>query len=101
MKTRTNKAANFFAVNTLIIKAVMAIGSGVALAALGAFGYQIGQANTPTARLGLVICYLLLPGIAHIAAGLFAFRLPLTRARHAIIQKRLEQRAARMARTSD
>jgi Na+/melibiose symporter-like transporter len=93
-KSRTNKAGNLFALNTLLVKASMAIGAGGAFILLDAFHYKAGKTNTGTAELGMLICYMAIPAVFHILAGALAWRFPLDETRQAIVRKRLERRAA-------
>jgi Na+/melibiose symporter-like transporter len=93
-KSRTNKAGNLFALNTLLVKASMAIGAGGAFILLDAFHYQAGKTNSGTAELGMLICYLAIPAAFHILAGLLAWQFPLNEKRQAIVRKRLEHHAA-------
>lgn len=92
-KSRTNKAGNLFALNTLLVKATMAIGAGGAFVLLDAFHYRAGQSNVGLPELGLIICYMVIPGVFHILAGLVLWNFPLDARRQAIIRKRLEQNA--------
>jgi Na+/melibiose symporter-like transporter len=92
--SRVNKAGNLFAVNTLLQKVTMAIGAGGSFVLLSAFHYQAGKANTAAADTGLILAYLLAPGILHLLAGALAWIFPLDARRHAIVRRRLEARAA-------
>jgi Na+/melibiose symporter-like transporter len=92
-KSRTNKAGNLFAINTLLVKATMAIGAGGAFVLLDAFHYKAGKTNTGTAEVGMLICYLVIPAVFHVLAGALAWKFPLGEARQAIVRKRLERNA--------
>ncbi|MFT3723370.1 MAG: MFS transporter [Hyphomonadaceae bacterium] len=98
LKTGSSKAGNLFAVQMLLIKITMALGGALAFFILDISGFRIGQPATPSSDLGILTCYLFLPLTLHAAMAVLCWRFPITRARHAIIQKRLEQRAARNAR---
>jgi Na+/melibiose symporter-like transporter len=98
LKTGSSKAGNLFAVQMLLIKITMAIGGALAFFILDISGFRIGQPSTPLGDLGILTCYLFLPLTLHTLMAIMCWRFPITRARHAIIQKRLEQRAARNAR---
>jgi len=93
-KSRTNKAGNLFALNTLLVKASMAIGVGGAFALLDAFHYKAGKTNTGTAELGLLICYIGVPAVLHILAAVLGWTFPLDEKRQTIVRKRLEALAA-------
>jgi Na+/melibiose symporter-like transporter len=92
-KSQTNKAGNLFALNTLLVKATMAVGAGGAFILLDAFHYKAGKPNTGAADLGLIICYMVLPGIFHVLAGLLGWNFPLDVRRQGIVRRRLERRA--------
>lgn len=96
-KSRTNKAGNLFALNTLLIKVTMAIGAGGAFILLDAFHYKVGKANTGVADIGLIIAYMVVPGVFHILAGWLGWNFPLDAKRHAIVRRRLEGRAPAQA----
>lgn len=92
-KSRTNKAGNLFALNTLLVKATMAIGAGGAFVLLDAFHYKAGRTNTGTAELGMLVCYLVIPAVFHILAGALSWNFPLDEKRQAIVRRRLENHA--------
>ena len=92
-KSRTNKAGNLYALNTLLIKATMAIGAGGAFMLLDGFHYKAGHSNTGLADVGLIICYMGLPGLFHTLTALLAWGFPLTARRQGIVRRRLEGRA--------
>ena len=98
LKTGSNKAANFFALNTLVIKVTMALGSGVAFGLLAATHYQVGAANTTLAQWGLIGGYLGIPTSMHLIAAWLAGHFQLTRQRHEIVRRRLERFEARKGR---
>lgn len=92
-KTRSNKAGNFFALNTLLVKATMAIGAGGAFVILDAFHYKVGHSNGALADLGLIICYLGVPGVLHLLAAVAGWNFPLDMRRQTLVRRRLERRA--------
>jgi Na+/melibiose symporter-like transporter len=96
-KSRTNKAGNLFALNTLLVKGSMAIGAGGALMLLGAFHYKAGKVNGGTAELGLIVCYMAIPGVFHVLAGLLAWAFPLDARRQSIVRRRLESQTEGVA----
>lgn len=96
-KSGTNKAGNFFALNSLLLKATMATGAGGAFVVLDAFHYKVGQTNTGLADLGLIACYLAIPGVLQGAAGVMGWFFPLDARRHATVRRRLEGRAPKTA----
>lgn len=92
-KSRTNKAGNFFALNSLLLKATMAVGAGGAFIVLDAFHYKVGATNTGRADMGLIVCYVVIPCVLHGLAGIMGWRFPLDARRHATVRRRLEGRA--------
>ncbi len=91
-KSRTNKAGNLFALSTLLINVVMAVGAGGAFIVLDAFHYRVGKPNVGMADVGLLICYMAVPGVFHVLAGLLGWRFPLDARRQGILRRRLEGR---------
>jgi Na+/melibiose symporter-like transporter len=94
MKTGSNKAANFFAFQNILIKIAMAVGGAIAFAVMDVMGYRIGQPNDATANLGLLIAYMVIPIGFHVLTAALAWNFPITAAKHKIIQRRLESRRA-------
>jgi len=92
MKSGSNKAANFFAFQNILIKIAMAIGGAAAFWIMDISGYRIGEANTPTANTGLLIAYMGVPIVFHALTAALAWNFPIDSRRQAIIQRRLESR---------
>ncbi len=97
-KSRTNKAGNLFAINTLLINVTMAVGAGGAFILLDAFHYRVGKPNTGAADLGLIIAYMVVPGVFHVLAGLLGWRFPLDARRQGIVRRRIQSRGRIAAR---
>lgn len=93
MRHRTNNVGNYFALYTLLVKATMALGAGLAFFTLDRFGYQVGGQNGAHANAGLLIAYLGFPAIMYFSAAYFAWTFPLNARRHGIVRRRLERRA--------
>lgn len=91
LKTRSNKAANFFAINTLVVKITMALGAGSAFAVIAAANYQVGKANDARAQAGLLAAYLGIVTVMHLISTALAWTFPLTRRRHEVVRRRLER----------
>jgi|SRR5579864_1585269 len=89
-KSRTNKAGNLFALNTLLVKATMAIGAGGAFILLDMFHYKVGTSNSGIGDTGLIICYMVLPGVFHLLAAMLAWNFPLNAKRQTVVRRRLE-----------
>ncbi len=94
MKSGVNKAGNVFALNTLLVKATMAIGAGLAFWMLDGFHYQVGQTNSATANLGLMIGYLGFPAVMYFISAAIGWNFPIDSVRHGIIRRRIERRTA-------
>jgi Na+/melibiose symporter-like transporter len=88
--SRTNKAGAIFALNTLLVKATMAIGAGGAFALLDRFHYHAGHPNTGSGEVGLVITYLVIPGVFHLLSAAAGWRFPLDARRQTILRRRLD-----------
>ncbi len=98
-QSRTNKAGNIFALNTLLLKATMAVGAGGAFMLLDAVHYHAGKTNTGVADLGLIVCYMGIPGMFHLLTGWLGWTFRLDARRHDIVRRRLEGRVAPAAAT--
>lgn len=94
MKCRANNAGNIFALNILLVKATMALGTGFAFWVLDAYGYKVGGQNGEAATLALLAVYLLFPTVTHVTAALLIWRFPLDSKKHSTIRRRIERRAA-------
>jgi len=92
LKTGKNKAASFAALNSLLIKISNAIGIAIALPTLGLFGYQMGVEADYMAWLGLMICYVGIPGVTYLIASWLIWFFPIDARRHSIIIRRIESR---------
>lgn len=93
LKHGANNAGNYFALNTLLVKATMALGAGLAFFTLDGFGYQVGEPNAAHANTGLFIAYLGIPALMYFLAAYFAWTFPLDARRHDIVRRRVERRA--------
>lgn len=97
LKTRNNLAARFFALNSLAIKIMQALGAGLAFSCLALSGFEIGKSNPPQAQWGLYLAYLGIPVSLLLAGAALAWFFPLSRRTHGTVQRRLERLAARTA----
>jgi len=95
LKTGSNNTGNLFAFKSLLEKANFGIGTGVAFPLLALFGYQIGGSNDGPANLGLLLLYVGIPGVTALLAAAILWSFPIDERRHAIIRRRIEQRAVR------
>lgn len=96
LKTGSNRAGQFTSAWMVFRKLAYALGPVIGLFIAGAAGYDpSAPSNDATAVMGLKAANGYIPALLLAAAAAFAFRFPLTEARHRIIRRRLDQRAAR------
>lgn len=100
LKTGTNSTGNLFAFKSLLEKANIGIGTGVAFPLLALFGYEVGGANEGLANFGLLLLYLGIPAVTALTAASILWNFPLDAHRHQVIRRRLEQRAQRLSAAS-
>jgi Na+/melibiose symporter-like transporter len=94
-KTGVNRAGNYYAFLSLVTKGAAALGGSLAFFLLGAFGYQVNAVNPASGRAGMLWTALILPSLLLAGSAGMLWRFPIDARRHAIIRKRIEQRAAR------
>ena len=97
LKTGRNNTGNYFAIQTLLQKANMGIGAGIAFPILALFGYQMGTANVGAAVFGLILVFIVIPAVTSVSAAIVLWNFPIDARRHGIIRRRLEQLASRSA----
>lgn len=95
LKSGSNNTGNYFAIQTLLQKATMGVGAGIAFPVLALFGYELGGENQGLADWGLYTTYIIIPAVTSVAAAAILWNFPIDARRHAIIRKRLEQLAIR------
>tara|TARA_R110001599_G_scaffold353465_1_gene593135 strand:- start:52391 stop:53809 length:1419 start_codon:yes stop_codon:yes gene_type:complete len=95
LKTGSNNTGNYFAIQTLLQKATMGVGAGLAFPILALFGYELGGDNPDSANLGLILVYIVVPALTSVLAAMMLWNFPIDARRHGIIRRRLEQLAAR------
>jgi Na+/melibiose symporter-like transporter len=99
LKNGQNRAANYFAVKSLVTKANVALGGGFAFLSIGLFGYDPAAAsNDSRGAFGLLLTLLFIPSVLYVVSGLLMWKFPIDRARQDIIRRRLDSRSARAAR---
>lgn len=94
LRTKVDRAGNYYAFLMLIAKISSATG-GIAFIILGAvFGFELSQgaANSDFAMMGLALMFCVIPGLIQFLALPLIWNFPLNRRRHEIIRRRLEQR---------
>ena len=97
LQSGVNKGSNFFALNTLVTKVMMAIGGSVAFLLMSWSGYKVGGTNDAHADFGLLAAYLFFPALLNLMAATLLWNFPIDRVRHRIVRLRLERRLARQA----
>ncbi|MFA6313225.1 MAG: MFS transporter [Sterolibacterium sp.] len=98
LKTRANRAGNYYAFMGLLTKASAAVGGGLGFALLGAMGFDAkAQQQTAMAIMGLKLTFVWIPVFLGFFAVALILMFPLDARRHGIIRRRLEQRTARNA----
>jgi GPH family glycoside/pentoside/hexuronide:cation symporter len=100
LKTGDQRTGGYFAFYMLTSKIAMAIGAGGAFMLLAAFGYdaKAGAVNTGWAAFGIMFTVAIMPAIFKLTGAAIMWNFPIDRRRHAIIQRRLQQRAERAER---
>jgi len=90
-RTGQDRAALFFSVFSVSMKAAMAIAIGVALPLVAWLGFQPGAAgNSPEALRGLQVIFALGPALAHLASAALISGFPLDEAAHAEVRRQLQ-----------
>lgn len=100
LKSSTPSAGNYFSILSFLSKFNAAIGNGAAFFVLAGLGYvtpdQAAEGASTAGNHVIMIPFVLIPMALNITAGILVLRFPITRAKQAIIAKRLAQRQARM-----
>ncbi len=99
MKSGTQRAGNYFAIQHLIFKGMNAVGYSLGYLLMSWFRYDPKlEQNSASANLGLMIIVGVVTPVLLALCALVLFRYPLTAERHAVIQRFLRRREARLAR---
>jgi Na+/melibiose symporter-like transporter len=93
-KNRKNRAGIFFAFQALVTKLNQGVGGAIALAIIGLFGFDAKQALTGQAVAGLQLGFVVWPCLLLLSMIVLAWRYPLDRRAHRVLQKRLTGRQA-------
>ncbi len=90
LKFRKDRGATYFAINGLLYKVGLGLGSGVSLGIAGQFGFDPSEIQfTETAAYGLKLGFIYLPVIFGLISIVFILRTPINRRRQKIIERRL------------
>ena len=99
LKSGENRAGQYSSVLTLIIKANVAIGTGLGFFIVGKMGYDAtATTHSSGEAAGLMIALIWIPLALTIAASYFVYRYPLNEHRMSIIKRRIESLALRKLR---
>lgn len=98
LKTDVNRAGNYYALYTLLYKFSNGAGLGIGLPLIALFGYTADAVIEGWVKFGLLFTYLGLPLAFGLTAAWIIWGFPIDARRHAIIRKRIEERAVRQAR---
>jgi Na+/melibiose symporter-like transporter len=99
LRSGASRPGTFFAGVSLLVKITSAVGGGIALALVGAFGFttRADAVLSTWTKVGVLFTFIGLHTILQVIAVFFILKFPLNQARHAIIRKRLDLKAARLA----
>ena len=97
LKTGERRAGNYYAVMSFVAKVSLAAGGGIALIIAGLFGFSAEHTNGPMAMHGFFLAFIVIPIILNGVASLCAYCFPLDPGRQAIVRRRIQSRAARLA----
>lgn len=100
-KTGAKRAASYFAIHSIIQKAVVSVGSGLGLLLAGLAGFSPGGDNSQQAVWTLLFIVGVLPSLFYIAAFYLIWRFPINQKRQEILQKRIQQREFRTQRDAE
>jgi Na+/melibiose symporter-like transporter len=96
LKNGNNRAANYYALKSLVTKANVALGGGFAFLSIGYFGYDPAAAsNDSHGAFGLLLTLLFIPSALYVVSGLLMWQFPIDRRRQDIIRRRLDSRTDR------
>jgi Na+/melibiose symporter-like transporter len=97
LKTGKNRAANYYALKSLVTKGNIALGGGFAFLTIGLFGYDpAAPSNSHWGVFGLRLTLLFIPAALYVISGLLMWRFPIDRRRQDVIRRRLDARALRL-----
>ncbi len=101
LKTGMNRTANYYALKSLVTKANIALGGGVAFLLIGLFGYVPSAATNPRMGVaGLLFTLLFFPAALNVVSGSLMWRFPIDQRRQSIVKRRLDARARRESATT-
>jgi Na+/melibiose symporter-like transporter len=93
LKTGSDKAGSYYAIEGLMQKVALAIGGSIGFYLLSAFEYDVSGGNTAQQNMGLFLAFIVVPPILRAVAGLTIWGFPIDSRRQSIIKRRIESRA--------
>ena len=92
LKTGSNKAGSYYAIEGLMQKAAIAVGGSVGFYLLSAFEFNVKGGNSAEQNFGLFLAFGIAPPILRAIAGLTIWGFPIDSRRQGIIKRRIESR---------
>jgi len=101
VKTRRDRAGSYYALLVVSLKIAAAIGAGAGFLILHYTGFDVKDpaANSALAKTGMLVAFIGMPSLFKLVSVVPIWSFPLDRRRHRIVRRRIEQLAARRART--
>jgi len=99
LKSGSNRAGQYFAVFTMLVKFGVGVGGGFAFFIVDMFGYDAtAVVHDAASMIGMRIALALLPSVLYLIASATMWRFPIDERRHGIIRRRIELRSERVRR---
>ena len=96
LKNSVDQTATFYSLYAFLYKAISGLGSALGFAMASFFGFDpVNNSHSPSAAFGICLSMAFVPAMLAFGSSWFASRLPITRARHAVIRKSLDRRGER------
>jgi len=89
LKSKIRRGGLFFAAFMLMVKASMAIGSGLGVGMLDMFGFEAQGNNDSFATIGIFVSYAVFPLCCYLIGMTFILKFPIDKKRHSTITKRI------------
>lgn len=98
LKTGSNKAGSYYAIEGLMQKAALAIGGSIGFYLLSAYEFDVSGGNSAQQNMGLFLAFAVVPPVLRTMAGLTIWGFPINSRRQGIIKRRIESRASHTGR---
>jgi len=97
LKSGSNRAGQYFAVFTMVVKFNLGVGGGLAFFLVDGFGYDATAIiHDRTSMIGMWLAIALLPSAFYLLSSFIMWRFPIDERRHGIIRRRIESRLQRV-----